>query len=201
MKKQVVVIHGGSAFTPNQKCLERLATKNATADDFKIRNGWKENLQNDLGSGFEVFNPRMPNGQDAKYQEWRIWFEKMFPFLSDEVLLVGHSLGGLFLLKYLSETVFPKKIKALVTVAAPYEGREGKHAKNSNFFFSENFANIEKQAENISLFHSKDDKIVPFNDFEIYKQKLPNAKVFYFEDKGHFNINLIPELIEIINSK
>ena len=42
------------------------------------------------------------------------------PFLNDEIVLVGHSMGGSFLAKYLSENKFPKKIKGAFLVSAVY---------------------------------------------------------------------------------
>ncbi len=63
----------------------------------------------------------MPNKTNAQFEEWKIWFEKFIPFLNDGVILVGHSLGGVFLAKYLSENKFPKKIGGVFLVSAVYE--------------------------------------------------------------------------------
>jgi hypothetical protein len=56
----------------------------------------------------------MPAKQDADYIAWKIWFEKLFPFLQPEnVILIGSSLGTIFLSKYLSENIFPRTIQSL----------------------------------------------------------------------------------------
>ena len=62
--------------------------------------------------------PSMPNKQNAAYDEWSIWFEKYFAYLKDDVILIGWSLGGMFLAKYLSDKPFPVKIKSLFLLAA-----------------------------------------------------------------------------------
>ena len=198
MSHQVVMIHGGHAFDKHEDFLRRLRDKKVTADDFKIKNGWKENMQSDLGAQFEVFNPRMPNGQNAYYVEWKIWFEKLTSFLDDSVILIGHSLGGLFLIRYLSENIFPKNIKALFIVAAPYEGKNNKHIHNENFIFNKSLEKVQSQAKVMFMYHSKDDPIVPFSDFEKFQQKLPNAIFLPFETEGHFNKIEVPGLVEKI---
>jgi predicted alpha/beta-fold hydrolase len=47
----------------------------------------------------------MPNKLNARYHEWKIFFEGILSKLDreDEITLVGGSLGGCFLLKYFSE--------------------------------------------------------------------------------------------------
>jgi predicted alpha/beta hydrolase family esterase len=35
----------------------------------------------------------MPNRHFADYKAWKIMFEKIFSYLKDEVIFVGHSLG------------------------------------------------------------------------------------------------------------
>jgi hypothetical protein len=61
-----------------------------------------------------MFIPEMPNSKNASYKARKIWFEKLFPYLNDEgIILIGLSLGTIFLLKYLTENTFPKTISQL----------------------------------------------------------------------------------------
>jgi len=50
----------------------------------------------------------------------------------------------------------------------------------------------------IFLVHSKDDPVVPFEEMEIYSEKLPEAERVVFENNGHFNQEHFPELVEMI---
>ena len=102
MKQQVFVIHGGTAFDTYEEYISYLQKKEVSLEKLLGRD-WKLNLQDNLGSDYEVFLPKMPNAQNAVYKEWCIWFEKFLPLLDDGVILVGHSLGAVFLAKYLSE--------------------------------------------------------------------------------------------------
>lgn len=196
MKKQIVLIHGGHAEDTREDFLELLKNKEVDPGSFKTRPDWKLDVEKKLEGEYEVFLPKMPNGHWARYVEWKAWFGRMFEFLEDDVVLVGHSLGGLFLAKYLSENSFPKKISSLHLVAAPYEGKDGKHAKNANFYITESLEKLSGQVEDIYLYHSKDDDVVPFSDLEEYKKRLPKVHAMIFENKGHFNDPEFPELME-----
>jgi predicted alpha/beta hydrolase family esterase len=120
--------------------------------------------------------------------------------MEDNLILIGHSLGGIFLAKYLSEENLPKKIKAVFLVAAPYELRgNGESQRNlSEFKLPVSLDKFKEQGGEIFLYHSKDDPVVPFSEVEKYQAALLNAKTVIFEDRGHFNQEQFPEIIEAI---
>lgn len=193
MKKQIVIIHGGDAFATYEEYLTFLKSIEVDIKDL-FRKNWKQTLAERLGDEYEVIQPQMPCKWNAKYLEWKIWFEKYIPFLQDDVILVGHSLGGSFLAKYLSEEKFTRNIKAVFLVSAVYDGDdEGRTL--------ESFALPEKlnlQTDNIYLYHSKDDHVVPISALENFQKSLPSARARVFEDKGHFSVEEFPELVEEI---
>ena len=118
MKQQIVIINGGNTFDTYDEYLSDL--KNCEFDFERLgRTGWKGWLKTELEETFDIIIPKMPNPNNAKYNEWKIWFYKLLPFLRDNIVLVGHSLGGIFLVKYLSENDFPKKIRATNLITAP----------------------------------------------------------------------------------
>jgi uncharacterized protein len=192
MKKQIVVIHGGNAFENYDEYLEHLKNKELTLERFATK-GWKNNLNEELGNNYQVLNPQMPNAQNARYIEWKIWFEKLIPLLDEEIIFVGHSLGGIFLAKYLSENVYPKKIKATFLVAAPF------NTKNQHplvdFIITNDLSKFAKQSSLITIYHSKDDEIVPYSNVLDYKNALPNSVLHEFEHRRHFNEENFPELV------
>ncbi len=197
MKTQVVVIHGGDAFEKYEDYLENLQTKEVSLE--KVRSiGWKANLGKDLGEDFDVLLLKMPNGQNARYNEWKIWFERFIPLFNEEIILVGHSLGAIFLIKYFSENVYPKKIKATILVGAPYNTLE--FHPLVDFTITTPLNGFIKQSGETVFYHSKDDKNVPFENMERYKEKLPNAVFNVFEDRGHFNDESFPEIVELIKT-
>ncbi len=193
MKKQVVIIHGGDSFRTKEEYFRVLKKSKI---DFRRytseKRDWKDNLRKIVGSKFDVITPEMPNKRDAKYLAWKLWFEKFIPYLSSGVVLIGHSLGGIFLVKYLSENKFPKSIRATFLIAPPHG--EG------TFTLPKNFRKLIKQGGSIFLYHSKDDRIVPFKNFIKYQTQLTGVTTRIFKNRGHFNQAGFPELIKDISN-
>ena len=194
MKKQVVFISGGEVFDTRDEFKSWLA---GPESDFMLPQPgvepvsfWSRNLQEDLGEDFEVLSISMPLKQHARYDEWKIWFEKHIQFFHDEVVMVGWSLGANFLAKYLSEHTLEQKISSLHLVAGCYGCSGGFDVNNTSA--------ISEQVKDIYIYHSTDDTVVPFQDAERYTQDLPSATLVRYEDKGHFLVEHIPTLIENI---
>jgi len=196
MKKQVVVIHGGDAFKTYKDYMAYLRSLRLDLDRYR-GTGWKDSLSEKLGNRFDVLLPRMPNPTNAKYDEWKILFDKIARLLEDNVILIGHSLGGVFLAKYLSENKFPKKILASILVAAPYDQKDIEEFLG-DFIVSNNLEKLRKQGGKIFIYHSEDDPVVPYIDLGKYQKALPDAVVRVFKDREHFSQSEFPELVEEI---
>src|SRR5688572_25688107 len=81
-------------------------------------------LQNALGPAYDVHYPKMPTEDSATYEDWKAPIEAELATLVGEVILMGHSVGGSVLLKYLSEVRVEKPIAGLFSMAAPYWGAD-----------------------------------------------------------------------------
>ncbi len=203
MKKQILLIHGAEVYENYEAYLEHLKNANFDLEEEREREKrWRFTLEKDLGSDFEVIKPSMPNKQNSKYKEWKIWFEKIFPYLEENIVLIGHSLGGIFLAKYLSENDFPKKILATYLIAAPYDDKDydEKDAGYSlaDFALPDSLEKLANQGGQIYLYHSEDDPMVFFAEVEKYARVLPKAKKVIFKEKGHFMQGEFPELVDSI---
>ena len=196
MKKQIIVIHGGDTFCTYKQYISFL--KEYKINFGKIKNeGWKNSLGEKLGKDFEVVCPKMPNSYNAKYLEWKIWFEKIIPFLENNVILVGHSLGGIFLAKYLSENKFTKKILATFLIAAPYDDKSADYSL-ADFKLKKDLSQLQDQSEKLFIYQSQDDDIVSFADLKKYKKALPGANYKEFKSRGHFLQKNFPEIVREI---
>ena len=132
-KTQILLIHGGSTFKNRADFLVNLKGWEVTLDK-NVR--WsREYLDKKLGGDFEIIRPRMPLADDARYEEWKVYFEKHLPFIWQNVILNGSSLCGIFLAKYLSENIFPKKILASDLVGAPFDNSHSNEAFICGFEF------------------------------------------------------------------
>lgn len=197
-KQQILMIHGGTSFEKYDDYLKYLDNYPLERILQKSENRWKDNLQENLGDAYEVIFPSMPKNYSTKYREWKIWMEKFLPLFKNEVILAGHSLGGTFWLKYLSENKFPVKIKGLILVSPAFSNTHLE--KLDDFNFEIDSENIEKQCENILIFHSRDDPVVPFEHAEKIKDFLPKSELIIFEDRGHFLQEEFPEIVEKIKN-
>jgi len=196
MKKQVVLIHGGNTFDTYEEYVQFL--REYVID--REREGskrWKDTFALEMGTDFDVIQPQMPNKYNAKYSEWKLWFEKYIPFLRDDVVLVGHSLGGIFLAKYVSEHRVPVRVQATILIAAPFSA-EGTTRTLADFVPLSSLGDLAQRAGRIVLMQSRDDSVVSFANFEKYMALLPEAEQMIFEDRGHFSQETFPELIEKI---
>ncbi len=202
MRTQIIFIHGGTSFSSYEAYINNLKTKtiwNPTGTEVQKR--WKETIFETFGSKCDVFYPSMPNSQNAKYEEWKIWFERYFEYLKDEVILIGHSLGGFFLAKYLTENTPPFHVKALYLVASPFKPDNFGDEDCKDFEFDvRNISKIKETVTNIVIMHSKDDQIVPISHGEMFHVALPDAKYIVFQNKGHFLDSEFPEIIEDIQN-
>ncbi len=193
MTKQLIHIHGGNSWRSYDDYLAYLNEK--VVDPNIIKNiRWRQRYLESLGEDWQIISPQMPSPQNVKYIEWAIWFEKYIPFLQDGVVLVGHSLGVVFLAKYLSENTLPVKVSQLHLVAGIY----GDTVKEKTFDFSDDLSSIERQCESIYIYHSQDDMVVPYEHAGMYAKALPKAKLITFTDRGHFLQSEFPELMENI---
>ena len=197
MKKQVIIIHGGDTFDTDDQAFEYIKSEEIDIERYRTdRQGWKRWVRQELGSDYDVILPSMPNSLNAKFREWSVWFEKLFPYLEDGVILVGHSLGGIFLTKYLSLNKFPKRIGGVILVAAVFDYDTGRNSLAS-FTLPDK---LDLQTDKMIFYHSKDDPIVPFDALEKYAKAFPAAHTRVFGDRGHFLQDTFPEIVDDIKS-
>lgn len=196
MKRQIFFIHGAESFSKYDDFLHYLKT--APLDPFKEPSKrWTHTLREDLGEAFEVFMPQMPNKQNAKYEEWKIWFERHFEHLHDEIVLMGCSLGAMFLAKYCIENTLPFNVSALILMAAAVEGDDLEEEDCGDFIFPLERARVLAQkAKKVVIMHSRDDFLVPFTHGERLHKAIPGSEFVVFLDKNHFLVEEFPELVE-----
>lgn len=200
MKPTIIHIHGGSSFSSYDAFLKHLRTRPIwDPSGTTKKEHWRDQIFKSFGETCTVLYPSMPNSQNAKYEEWRIWFERYFEYVSGPAILIGHSLGGFFLAKYLTENLAPFPIKALYLVASPFKSDNFDDEDCADFEFDPTkLPFLEKQVASITIIHSKDDTIVPVAHGDMFHVALPHAHYMLFEDRGHFLDADFPEIIRDI---
>lgn len=198
-KQQVIHIHGGSSFNSTEQYHHYLKTIDLWHMEDVDFNPWYKNYNSFLDEkNYQILSIPMPAKENATYAAWKIWFERHFKFLDEKVILVGHSLGGIFLTKYLSENSFPVKINQLHLVAAVYDD-ENKVEQLGDFKLKEFPGKlIEKEIPEIHIYHSFDDTVVPISESEKYHAQIPGSFFHTFVDRFHFLDETFPELFDNI---
>lgn len=184
-------------FRNRKDYLHYLKTKKISIEEKKR---WSGNyLSKNIGNSFKIIRPRMPNQDNAKYEDQKIYFERYFPKLRNNIILVGGSLGGIFLAKYLSENKFPKKILSTYLICPPFDDTLPTEDLVGGFKLKSDLSMIEKNSKNLNLLFSKDDDVVLVSHAKKYKEKLKNPRIIIYKSKnGHFKISKFPEIVRMI---
>ncbi len=185
--KQVILIHG----SPDEKEFYDPSVVSPS------NNQWFPWIQRQL-SLKDILSQALefPKPYDPIYEEWVKVIENFI--IDKDTILVGHSCGGGFLLRYLSEHPDLKPQK--VILVAPW--LDPLHELPTNFFDFEIDPSLPSRTE-LHIFISSDDHEGVLKSFEMIKEKIPNAIIHEFKDKGHFVISdlkgeAFPELLEIL---
>lgn len=141
--------------------------------------------------------PEMPNAYKPDYEKWKSEFERFS--VDEDSILVGHSCGGGFLVRWLSENKI--KVKKLILVA-PWLDPDRK--KTTTFFDFRIDPAITERMETHILISNDDDKDIQISVSKI-KDALPGANKHDFQGMGHFTYEQMktdkfPELLKIIES-
>lgn len=183
MKKQVFFVHSAGEQGKNQGS-----------------GGLSAYLADALGSEYNFIFPKFPNPEFPQYELWKAKLDQELAGLEGEVIVIGHSLGGSVLIKYLSEEAYNPSIIGLFLIAAPYWGKDDRDWQNNEYILTENFASKLSQNAKMFFYHSFYDKIVPHTHLSRYKEKLPKAAVRVLSGDDHFFNKGLPELIDDIKS-
>ena len=130
------------------------------------------------------------------YYEWKNQFEKNK--IDEDSILIGHSAGGAFLVRWIEET--KTKVRKLILVSPGKAGRESRGTL-SNLYGSNTYRNIgDYVKDQIIVFTAKDDMDYHIKNAYEYEKELP-AKVITLKNHGHFTLgdmgtDEFPELLE-----
>lgn len=192
--KQIIVIHGGTTFPSHEEYIAHLKSNPLNYERLLAFRDWKSRLPEAFPED-DILLPSMPNRQNASYDEWKIMFEKIIPLLGDTFSLVGHSLGAVFLAKYLHENKLTHPAAQVILIAAPYDDERDEHLGT---FKLSTATGIDTNQQSVHFFYSVDDPIVRISEEAKFRQDLPGATFHTFADRGHFNQAELPELVELL---
>jgi predicted alpha/beta hydrolase family esterase len=181
MKKQVLFVHCGGTQGPN--CGSRDLV---------------DYLKAELGASYDVLYPQMPDPDNPQYALWKFTLQQALHYADDNIILVGHSLGGSVLMKFLSEEIAEKNIAGLFLIAPPFFSATT--WKVDDFIVEQHLFQRLQQVDHIFLYHSRDDEVVPVSHQLLYADKLPTAAVRELPEGGHLFTGGIIALVDDIKT-
>lgn len=127
-------------------------------------------------------NPELPESYDPNYKKWLSVFERFD--VDENTILIGHSRGGTFLIRWLSEN----KVKTdKVALVAPSLKQDKK--LEHGFFDFEIDKDFPSRTKGVTVFHSTDDKEGIKETVDFLKKNTEGINYQEFTDKGHFTFN------------
>lgn len=143
--------------------------------------------------------PEMPHGYMPNYTVWKREFERFD--ITSETILVGHSCGGGFLVRWLSENKDRRVGK--VVLVAPWLDPNKTKGEDNDFFDFEMDIELVSRTQGLTIFNSDDDMEAIHVSVKQIMATIPNINLVEFEGKGHFCLGdlggeAFPELLEEI---
>lgn len=136
-------------------------------------------LKNEIAAA----TPEVPRSFD---RVWNVWIKEVERYeITPETILVGHSTGAGFFIKYLS--IHPEIKVGKVVLVAPWLDPDREHTVN---FFDDFEIDPEfpRRCQSASVFYSTDDQKSVLKTVDILKDKVNGLHFRQFENKGHFTI-------------
>ena len=138
--------------------------------------------------------PEMPLAYMPNYEAWKKTFEQFD--IDENTILVGHSCGGGFLVRYLSENSIT--VKRTVLVAPWLDPHKSKDPALFDFKIN---SDLIKRTDLHMLYSDNDEDSIDLS-VEIIKSALPDIISYEFKNYGHFcksdlKTEEFPELLNI----
>jgi uncharacterized protein len=150
-----------------------------------------------------VIIPQFPTPENQTLDAWFEVFNKCKEHFTEDTILIGHSLGGSFLLRVLEQSKI--KIKAAFTISAPIGVLPIRNYETDELFIKNpfNWEKIKSNCKNFFVFHSDNDPYVCLGNGKEIANRL-GIELTMIPNSGHFNTpagySKFPQLLEKIKS-
>ena len=155
-------------------------------------------LRRELGDGYEVRYPRMPNEDDPSAATWGPAIVRELADLDDGSVVIGHSVGGTILIHSLAEHPPAADLAAVILVAAPFVGDGGWPA--DEFAVPADLGARLPADTEIHVFHGLADGDVPPTHADLYARAIPQAHVHRLPGRDHQLGNDLADVASVIRS-
>ncbi|MFG2110995.1 alpha/beta fold hydrolase [Micromonospora chersina] len=155
-----------------------------------------DSLRQELGDGYEVRYPRMPDEDDLSYARWSAAIRREMAALDGGAVVVGHSVGATILVNALAERPPEQEIRAIVLVAAPFVGAGG--WPGDEFELPHDLGARLPQGVPVQVFHGLQDETAPPSHADLYARAIPQAQLHLLPGRDHQLNNDLSEVAKTI---
>jgi pimeloyl-ACP methyl ester carboxylesterase len=155
-----------------------------------------ESLRRELGGGYQVRYPRMPDEGDPSYARWSGAIRREMADLDDSAVVAGHSVGAAILVNALAEQPPDSGLAAIVLIAAPFVGPGGWPSKE--FGLRSDLGARLPPGVDVHVFHGLQDQTAPPSHAGLYALAIPQAQVHRLPGRDHQLNNDLSEVAEAI---
>ncbi len=147
--------------------------------------------------GIKIETPLMPEPWKPDYEKFKREFEKYE--VTEDTILIGHSCGCAFLVRWLGET--KQKISKLILVA-PWKVFDKEDKFREAFYTYPIDETVKDRVEKIVMFTADDEEDEGKESLAIFHNAL-GGKIIELEGRGHYTMSGMgttefPELLEVI---
>lgn len=134
-----------------------------------------------LVNGVLAQTPELPEPYEPVYESWQSVFEKFD--INEDTILIGHSCGAGFLIRWLTEN----KVKVgKVVLVAPW--MDPHRQLKSGFYDFEIDAGISERVKSVTVFISEDDDQEMHATVQLLEKHVPKIETIRMNGKGHFTL-------------
>ena len=130
--------------------------------------------------GIETETPRMPSPWEPDYEKFKTEFEKYR--VDENTLLIGHSCGCAFLVRWLGES---KKKTAKLILVAPWKIPDKDDKNRKEFYTYDIDPSLKNRVGRIIFFTSDNEELNGKRSLEMF-QTVIGGKVIELKGRGHY---------------
>ncbi|WP_262285309.1 alpha/beta fold hydrolase [Micromonospora sp. MA102] len=157
-----------------------------------------DSLRRELGDGYEVRYPRMPDEDDPSYAGWSAAIRREMAALDDGAVVAGHSVGATILVAALAERPPERELGAIVLIAAPFVGAGG--WPGEEFELPHDLGARLPHGVPVHVFHGLRDDTAPPSHADRYARAVPQARLHLLPGRDHQLDNDLSEVARTIRS-
>lgn len=158
--------------------------------DGKPKDDWYPSLKKELQSkGYRVLVPQMPNTSEPSMHAWIAKLNEIIPSPSEEMIVIGHSIGCQTILRWMSMLSSKKKVGKVVLIAPwtklKFVEKEAVEIARPWIETPIAWEMARAHATAFTCVFSDDDPYVAVGQANIFRKKL-GAVTLIEKKKGHF---------------